>query len=207
MDHAGQGISELLRLETELNGVASSIERAAKINLLKYLQVLTVKKYETVYTGLFFKLRRDTAGFDKLRTIEEKKPPEEGLLHPMEEGSIEHYLLQAEKAKLELDKLVEMAVPSGTSGREAILARVKSQDSTERKIGVCGGIRHVTDLARATIICDTPTGLADVFEDLKKNIGVSFPYSLVQVSLMNPVYSEVYGRISGIIPLEPEAKR
>lgn len=63
MDSEGLGIHELLRLETELNQLPSSIERGAKVNLLKYLQVGTVIKHERVSTGLYFDLRRDE-GFD-----------------------------------------------------------------------------------------------------------------------------------------------
>lgn len=84
-------------------------------------------------------------------------------------GSIEDYLLQAERAKLCLDGLLWLVVPPGTPGREAIPTAVKSLKRTRIKANDLSGICYVTDLARATVICDTPHDLADVFELLTLN--------------------------------------
>ena len=166
----GLDIQELLRLETELEKLPSSIERNAKVNLLKYLQVNTVKEYERLFTGLYLDLRREK-GFDQLFTIHEKQPPEDGLEQPLETGSIEDYLQQAECAKLCLDQLLGLVSPPGTPGQEVVLASVKSLESTRRKVKDWGGIRSVTDLALAIVICDTPHDLADVFEKLNLKVG------------------------------------
>ncbi|CAN0360355.1 unnamed protein product, partial [Ascophyllum nodosum] len=169
MSTQGLGIHELLRLETELEELPFSIERNAKVNLLKYLQVDTVQKYERLSTGLYFDLRRDE-GFDQLYRIHEKQGPKDGLEQPLETGFIEDYLRQAERAKLCLDQLLGLVSPPGTPGQEVVLASVKSLESTRRKVKDWGGIRSVTDLARATVICDTPRDLANVFEKLNLEI-------------------------------------
>ena len=166
----GLDIQELLRLETELEELPPSIERSAKVNLLKYHQVHTVKEYERLSTGLYFDLRQDK-GFDQLYTIHEKQPPEDGLEQPLETGSIEDYLRQAECAKPFLDQLLRLVSPPGTPGQEVVTAPVKSLESTRRKVKDWCGIRRVTDLARATVICDTPHDLADVFEKLNLKVG------------------------------------
>lgn len=169
MDSEGWCIHELLRCETELNKLPSSIERDARVNLLRYLQVSTVKNYERVYTGLYFDLRRDE-GFHELYMVKEKKQPESGLVQPMETGSIEDYRRHAESAKICLDELVQLVASPGTPGREVIGASIKSLESTRRKANAWGGIRYVTDLARATVVCDTPRHLADVFKLLIRQV-------------------------------------
>ena len=153
-----------------MDELPSGIERSAKVNLLKYLQVDTAKEYGRVSTGLYFNLRRDE-GFDQLHRIHEKQPPEDGLEQPLETGSIEDYLRQAECAKFCLDQLLGLVSPPGTPGQEVVLASVKSLESTRRKAKDWGGIRRVTGLARATVICDTPHDLADVFDKLKLEVG------------------------------------
>lgn len=163
MDSKKMDIRALLRLETALNALPQGVERSAKVNLLKYLQVDAVKEYERFSTDLYFDLRRD-AGFLELYRIQEKRQPKTGLVQPMEAGSIEDYLLQAERAKLCLDELLGLVVFPGEPGREVISAPVKSLESTRRKANDRGGIRHVVDLARAAVVCDTPRDLADVFE-------------------------------------------
>lgn len=163
-------IKELLELEAELSELPPSVERSAKVNLLKYLQVNAVRAYERVSTSLYFDLRRNE-GFQELYRIEEKLPPEGGLVQPMETGSIEDYLLKAEEAKVGLDKLIFSVAPPGTRGREGISAAVKSAESTRRKIDKLGGIRFLPDLARATIVCETTHDLAHVFESLNRMIG------------------------------------
>ena len=170
MSTQGLGIHKLLGLETELEERPSSIERNAKVNLLRYLQFNTVLQYERVSTGLYFDLRRDE-GFDQLYSIHEKQEPKNGLVQPLETMSIQDYLRQAECAKLCLDKLLGLVAPPGTPGREVVTTAVKSMESTVRKTEAWGSIRSVTDLARATVICDTPHDLVDVFEKLVLKVG------------------------------------
>lgn len=165
MDPLGLRIDKLLRLEAYLEELPPGNERSAKTNLLKYLQVNAVREYETVSTHLYINLRGDK-GFDQLQWVEEKQGPEGGLVQPLEAGSIEDYLQQANCAKLYLDKLLGSVAPAGTPGREAVRAPVKSLERTRVKAEVRGGIHKVTDMARATVICDTPHDLVDVFDSL-----------------------------------------
>lgn len=102
MVDAELALRALLKTEKELNTLPPSIERNAKVTLLKYFQVRTVKQYEAVSDALYFDLQRDD-GFDQLYRVQEKPQPEGGLVQPMEMGSIEDYLRQAERAKLCLD--------------------------------------------------------------------------------------------------------
>ena len=169
MSTQGLCIDELLRLETEVEELPSSIERSAKVNLLTYLQVDKVLEYERVSTGLYFDLRQDK-GFDQLFRIQEKQPPEDGLVQPLETGSIEDYLQQAKDAMPYLDELLRLVSPPGTPGQEVVPESVESLESTRRKADWCG-IRRVTNLARAAVICDTLHDLVDVFEKLNLKVG------------------------------------
>ena len=78
-------INELLRMESELEGDASSmrepsLERDAKVNLLKFLQIRTVKKYEEAYDDLYYELSMGE-GLGCLRRIEELDP-KSNLIQP-----------------------------------------------------------------------------------------------------------------------------
>lgn len=173
MNNKGWDIDGLLQLEAELNTLRSEIDAKgnlleidAKLNLLKYLQVNTVKQYERVSTHMYFDLRH-AKGFDMLSKVEGEEPQEGSLAHPKRMESIEDYLQQAGRAKACLDELVELVAPSGTRGREGIPAAVKSLESARRKAHkTTGGIHCITDLARSTIVCDTPQDLVDAFESI-----------------------------------------
>lgn len=167
MDRKGRDIDALLKLERDLSKSSPGVERDAKVNLLKYLQVNTVKEYERVSTHLYYDLRH-AEGFDKLSEVGEEEPPEGSLPHPKRMGTVEDYLRQAGLAKTGLDELVELVAPRGTRGREGTFAPVKTLESARRKAEkTAGGIHCVTDLARATVVCDTPQDLVDVFELLR----------------------------------------
>lgn len=60
---------------------------------------------------------------------------------------------------------------------------VKSLESTRLKVDKWGDIRSVTDLARATVVCDTPNDLADAFELLNS--------MLPQVSRMSVAFYNI----------------
>ncbi|CAB1110285.1 unnamed protein product [Ectocarpus sp. CCAP 1310/34] len=130
-------IKGLLDLETKLNNLPSSIERKAKMNLLK---------------------------------VQGKEQPGGDLVQPTKMRSVEDYRKDAERAKVDLDQLVGSVAPPGTPGLEMIETPVKSLDSTMRKINgwhkveKWRTIRDITDLARVTLICNTPHDLADGFE-------------------------------------------
>ncbi|CAN0514530.1 unnamed protein product, partial [Ectocarpus sp. 12 AP-2014] len=106
-----------------------------------------------------------------LSKVKGEEPKEGSLAHPKRMESIEDYLQEAGRAKACLDKLVESVAPSGTRGREGIPAAIKSLESTRRKADkTTGGIHCVTDLARSTIVCDTPQDLVDVFESICSSV-------------------------------------
>lgn len=165
-------IQELLQLEREVSTLPCSVERSAKVNLLKFLQVNAIKAYERAYTGLYFGLRRDE-GFDALllSSVPEKNRSGGVCLQPMEVGSVEDYLRQAETAKGYLDRLVDAIAPAEKPGREGIPAPIKTEESARRKADKLGGIRYLTDLARASVVCETLVDLVEAFSSLTAAMG------------------------------------
>lgn len=164
MGSAMFNITALLQTEHELAQASPGNERDAKVNLLKYCQVDTVKKYRRIADGLYFDLVQG-GGLCHLRQIIEV---EGDRVQPMQTGSIEDYLREAEKAKGCLDALVKEVAHS--VGAEAFVTGVKTPDSTRRKVEIVGDIRKITDMARATVVCDTPEDLAKVYERLKQRL-------------------------------------
>lgn len=157
-------ITALLQTERELDETPPGDERDAKVNLLKYCQVDTVKKYRRIADGLYFDLVQG-GGLCHLRQVLDVKGD---LVQPMQTGSIEDYLRHAENAKGCLDTLVR-EVARGVGG-EVFTTRVKTLDSTRRKVENVGDIRKVTDMARATVVCDTPEDLAHIYELLTQRL-------------------------------------
>lgn len=164
-----QDIDKLLGFEDDLNKSPPGIEVTAKKNLLKYLQVNAVMQYTRIFDELYFNVKQ-SQDFLELAAVGE---PEGGgqLMQLMETGSIEDYLEKAGTASALLGELITF-ITRGTPGLEGIPASVKSLESATRKANIVeGGIRCVTDLARATVVCDTPHDLATVFKSLKSKIG------------------------------------
>lgn len=96
----------------------------------------------------------------------------ENLLQPRESGSIEDYLGDAERAQLHLVNLVEEVVSARAHGLHVVSSGKKSLKSITRKIGTScgGGIRKVADISRVSVVCDTPEGLAYVFQQLAERV-------------------------------------
>ncbi|CAM9093379.1 unnamed protein product [Laminaria digitata] len=173
----GFSIEALLQLEKELNSEpARSIERDAKVNLLKFLQISTVKKYEEAYDGLCYELSKE-GGLERLRKITPVRSKEKFLQPKVYdlldcEGAAELEVLQqadacladAELVKLRLDELVDKVVEN-LEGCEVRYAEVKSRESTVRKAkkSYGGNVRRVADMARVAVVCKTPELLEQVY--------------------------------------------
>eukprot|EP00752_Nemacystus_decipiens_P012244 g10853.t1 len=170
-------IESLLRLENEVKSrqedVTSSVSLEAKVNILKYLQVQTVRQYEHAYDALYYELNNE-GGLQCLRNISSIRS--EDLVQPKVFGPQEYceedrlteqlkfYLADAELAKKRLDELVTR-VAEGLEKCEVHRADVKSLESTRRKASkFCGGdVRKVADMARVTVLCDTPEALEQAY--------------------------------------------
>lgn len=74
------------------------------------------------------------------------------------------YLANAELAKRCLDELVTKVAQDSTEC-EVQCVDVKSRESARRKVnGFCDGdVRKVADMARVTLICDTPKALEQAY--------------------------------------------
>lgn len=170
-------------MEDELKGARPSLERDAKVNLLKYLQVQTVNAYEAAYDGLFFDLNKD-GGLECVRGIDPVSP-KGPILQPKVldlqgyEGAarlakqLDVYLADAHRAKLGLDAIIK-AVVEGSGGCEAQYAPVKARESTERKANTFfgGDVRRLADMARVAVICDTPEHFEQVYRGIMKHLQV-----------------------------------
>ncbi|CAM9626287.1 unnamed protein product, partial [Ectocarpus sp. 12 AP-2014] len=185
-------IEEVLRLETELKAhgeSARSASVAAKVNILKYLQVQAVAEYQTEYDGLYYELNKER-GLECLRRIAPFRSTE--LLQPkvletqdcgegdrLEKG-LEFYLAEAELAKQGLDELAA-TVTNDLKQCEVQCVSVKSRESTRRKaIRFCGGdVRQIMDMARVTVMCDTPKALEQAYLAI---IGSLQPQDVLRVS-------------------------
>ncbi|CAB1108962.1 unnamed protein product [Ectocarpus sp. CCAP 1310/34] len=174
-------INELLQMEIELEDNALSLERDAKVNLLKFLQVKTVTKYERAYDTFYYELNMD-GGLECLHRIEELNPKPSLLqpegLEPQRcdadenlEKQLDFYREGALRAKVQLDKLVRKLV-NGYQGRTGLYAEVKSLESTRRKATMSygGDVRRLADMARVSVICDTPEALELACKDLMESI-------------------------------------
>lgn len=199
-----QDISELLKLERELKRPPSlwarvcnsfseqstlTVERDAKLNLLKTLQVRTEQLYEMAYHELYKELDVD----GKLEGLREITPdrskdllqPHKGLELQQELDvdtklviQLQVYLAEAELAKpclYDLVKQVERAI-SGTEGRYP--PEVKSLESTKRKaVKFCGkDVRKVADMARVALVCATPEVLLQAYRAIMARLQASEVY-------------------------------
>lgn len=167
-------IKELLRLEDELvanpcESATSSTSRDAQVNMLKYLQIQTVRDFEAAYDALYFELKKE-GRLECLHNI--VQPASKGLLQPKVlklqdhdgdaelEEQLNFYLADALLAKQTLDELV-IEVVNDSEMCEVHCVGVKSIESTRRKaLKLCGGdVRRIADMARVAVVCDTPEAL------------------------------------------------
>ncbi|CAM9911915.1 unnamed protein product, partial [Ectocarpus sp. 8 AP-2014] len=163
-------IAELRHLEAELENSCEKCQnpydRDAKLNLLKFLQIKAVLQFERAYDQLYYELNKH-GGLKCLREITPARPKD--LLQPKVlelqdchedvrfAAQLEFYLADAKLAKNHLDELVA-DIAKGTGGCQVHCAEVKSRASTQRKArkSYGGDVRKVADMARVSVICDTP---------------------------------------------------
>ena len=162
-------IRDLTRLENDLlenHAGLPAVQQAARINLLRYLQVAVVKHLEHKADYLLSELQ-EGGDLEPLLNIVSTEPPEGQVLQPRLSGSPQEYLEDAASAKRVLDSTLEL-LAERTGLCEAITVEVKTLRSVEHKAAKFFGrdLRKVTDMARASLICDTPTALADTFQRL-----------------------------------------
>eukprot|EP00903_Cladosiphon_okamuranus_P012098 g11353.t1 len=173
-------IEDLLALETRLKAeresATSSICLDAKLNIVKFLQVQTVEQYQAAYDDLHYDLFKE-GGIECLRNIAPVRSKD--LLQPKvlelqgcdEDAQLakqlEFFLADAEGTKQCLDTLVAKAAQD-LNKCEVQYVDVKSLESTRRKASkFCGGdVRKVADMARVTVICDTPKALEQVYSNI-----------------------------------------
>ncbi|CAM9216605.1 unnamed protein product [Ectocarpus fasciculatus] len=171
-------IRKLLLLEAELKNpgenATSSVDQDAKVNMLKHLQIQTVLQFQEAYDALYYKLNKG-GGLECVHSIAAVRSTD--VLQPkilelqncdtdsLFDKMLQFYLAEAKLAKQRLDTLVMKAVEKDSGRYEVQFAEVKSRASTERKVNSsCGGdIRRVTDMARVTLICDTPEALKEAY--------------------------------------------
>lgn len=176
-------IKKLLELEEELKSAEPCLERDAKVNILKYLQVQTVNRFQEAYDGLYYELNKN-GGLGCLRNIVPTRSKD--FLQPkvldrqLDGGAsgltiqAEAYLASAELAKPRLDEIARRVVEN-LEGCHARCVGVKTLESTVRKAkdSYDGNLRKVADMARVAVICDTPEHLEQVYEDIVEIVQVS----------------------------------
>eukprot|EP00903_Cladosiphon_okamuranus_P006199 g6096.t1 len=175
-------IEELLALETKLNtqceSATSSVRLDAEVNILRYLQVQTVLKYEAAYDALYYELNKDggLACLHKIAPVRSTDLVQPKVLELQDcneddrlENQLNFYLSDAKLAKQCLDEaVVKIARDSGRY--EVHRVDVKSRESTRRKASkFCNGnVREIADMARVTVICVTPEALEQAHVSLMK---------------------------------------
>lgn len=187
-------IAKLNEIEGELANGVPDLERDAKVHLLKYLKVRTVKEYEAAYDGFFYKLNKE-GGVECLRQIEPIPPNNvdlasskeswpvrlqpkvldlQGLEEPAKlEAQLDVYLADAELAKQRLDEIIDTVVES-SGGCYAKKVGVKTRESTARKATASygGNLRKVVDMARVAVVCDTAQHLEQVYRGIISHLQV-----------------------------------
>lgn len=168
-------INKLLRLEAHLKGSSCGVEsprlRDAKVNLLKFLQTGAVKTFERSYDDRVFELDK-TGGFECLRNI---VPVKSDVALAQKKGlDLQGLLAEASRAKSRLDDLVKVIVEECDGGCRHQEANVKSPESSQRKADKSynGDVCRLTDMARASVICDKPEDLERAYSGIIKNFEV-----------------------------------
>lgn len=152
-------IQQLVELEKGLAGDPPSLDRDAKVNLLKYLQVRRVNEYQTEYDRLYFALNRG-GELELLRNniaAGRYKP----LQQPKKAALLQEYLADAREAQRCLEELAEEVVSACDGGCESRYNGMKSPESIMRKADkFCGGnLGKIADIARVALVCETPREL------------------------------------------------
>lgn len=222
-------ITKLNEIEGELANAVSNLERDAKVQLLKYLKIKTVKEYEAAYDGFFYKLNKE-GGLECLRQIEPippknidvaamtKKQPVrlqpkvldvEGLDGAAEfEEQLDFYLADAEVARHRLDEIIDSVVET-SEGCEAKKVGVKSRESTARKAAASydGNLRKVVDMARVAVVCDSPDVLEQVYRGIIGHLQVRGTHETMPDTPKQPQHLVLYISIVPKMHLRPQGER
>lgn len=211
----GITITKLSEIEVELTNAVSNLERDAKVQLLKYLKINTVKEYEAAYDGFFYRLNKE-GGLECLRQIEPIPPrnidvdastetqplrlqpkvfDQEGLEGAAKlKEELDFYLADAEVAKQRLDEIIDSVV-AASEGCEAKKVAVKSRESTARKAAASydGNLRKVVDMARVAVVCDTPDILEQVYRGIIGHLQVRGAHETIPDNTRTaPKFGSVY---------------
>lgn len=170
-------IEELCDLEAKLKSSRGSdtspVSRDAKVNILKYLQIQAVTRFQTAYDDLYYELSKK-GGLEFLRSIvpvrsKEVLQPKVVELQDCDEDEqlekqLDFYLADAELAKPHLDELVSK-IAHDSSEFDVQCVDVKSRDRTREKArkSCVGDVRKVPDMARVTVVCATPEALKEAY--------------------------------------------
>ncbi|CAM9384613.1 unnamed protein product, partial [Ectocarpus sp. 13 AM-2016] len=150
-------IQELLELEKDIRSNLPSLDRDAKVNLLKYLQAQRVQEYQVEYDRLYFTLSRG-GNLECLRRNNMAAARFKPMEQPKKLG-LQEYLADAQEAQPHLDKLIEDVVAT-CGGCEGRFVGIKSPDSVMRKAErFNGNVGKIADMARAAVVCGTPDDL------------------------------------------------
>lgn len=171
-------VADLVAMENDLEGLPPSLERDAKSNLLKYLLISKVKEYELHYDDLFYNLQLG-GSLGGLGTKIISMKPNGHLSQPRTALSAEGYVEHATRVQPALERLVER-LAEAVGGSEIKKTSVKSPEGVQRKADkFCDGdVRRITDMARVSVVCDSPVALVAVFEGLQVCVVLCAPSSL-----------------------------
>ncbi|CAB1120838.1 unnamed protein product [Ectocarpus sp. CCAP 1310/34] len=184
-------IKELLRLEDELGSQresAISVAQEAQKNMMKYLQVGCQLQFQNAFNAVYYELKKE-GSLEVLRSIfsfesEDVIQPKVFDVQDCAEDTrvakqVNFYLDQAKHAQQRLEELVtKIAEESG--GYKVKTADIKSQESTQRKAKTSygGNVRKVADMARVTLICDSPEALRNAYLAIR---GLFEPQAVLRV--------------------------
>lgn len=180
-------IQELLELENDMRSDLPSLDRDAKVNLLKYLQVQRVQEYQVEYDRLYFTLSRG-GNLECLRdniAAARFKPMEQ----PKKLRGLQQYLADAQEAQPHLDKLIEDVVAT-CDGCEGRFVGVKAPDSVMRKAErFHGNVGKVADMARVAVVCRTPEDLERAYTIIMARLNVCIRQGNEDDSRAHPLHA------------------
>ncbi|CAN0015971.1 unnamed protein product [Ectocarpus sp. 6 AP-2014] len=153
-----------------------AVEREAKLHLVKYEQAGFVRGYEALCDQQQVRLRKrpEFADLENVGVEEGLADPNIVLRQPNRTDSVDAHYADAVRAKAALDSTLDRLTAT-TNGLWVRPVPVKSQESIKRKASddYGGELRRVLDMARTSVICETPELVRELTDKLKacKEIG------------------------------------
>ncbi|CAM9555463.1 unnamed protein product [Scytosiphon promiscuus] len=153
----------------------SPVEREAKLHLVKYEQAGFVRGYEALCDQQQVRLRKRPE-FSELESVGVKEglaDPSIVLRQPNKSTSVDVHYADAVRAKTALDAVLDSLV-EGTQGLWVRAVPIKAKDSIKRKAtnDYGGDVRRVLDMARTSVICETPELVRQFTDKLKACEGI-----------------------------------